>query len=189
MDRKTRLLKGALEGLVAGLAASWVMNLFQREVSKMVGAEQRSHGAQSQQTGAPDHGAGAYLQRKGADDPSDNAAERTANLVSVSVADQPLSNKEKDLGGTIFHYAFGATSGAIYGAAAQVFPPVRIGAGLPYGAAIWLIADETVVPFLGLSKHALQYSPATHAYALAAHLVYGLTTDAVLRGLHYRDGR
>jgi len=37
--------------------------------------------------------------------------------------------------------------------------------------------DEGVVPAFGLSKSPAQYPLAIHAYALAAHLVYGLTTE------------
>ena len=71
----------------------------------------------------------------------------------------------------------------VYGAAAEVFPEVTAGAGLPYGAVVWLGADEGVVPLLGLSKAPNEYPVSTHAYALASHLVYGLTTEIVRRGV------
>src|SRR6185436_8628957 len=168
-----KIILGALGGLTAGLTASVVMNLFQRGLSKWLGGEQRSHGAQSLQTGTPDHGAGRYLTNIGAESPTDDAAERTANIISVGLMDHPLSEKQKDIGGTIFHYVFGATSGAVYGVTSELIPSIRFGWGLPFGAVVWLIADETVVPALGLSKDARKYPTSTIAYALAAHLVYG----------------
>jgi hypothetical protein len=36
-----------------------------------------------------------------------------------------------------------------------------------------------VLPALGLSKPTTEYPLSTHAYALASHLVYGLTTEIV----------
>ncbi|MFN2452708.1 MAG: DUF1440 domain-containing protein [Pyrinomonadaceae bacterium] len=73
--------------------------------------------------------------------------------------------------------AMGATSGAIYGVTAELVPVVTVGAGIPFGAAVWLIADDAAVPALGLSKSPTEYPLSTHAYALASHFVYGLTTD------------
>jgi uncharacterized membrane protein YagU involved in acid resistance len=75
---------------------------------------------------------------------------------------------------------FGATTGAFYGAGAELFPVVAVGAGLPFGATVWVVADEIMTPGLGLSKAASSYSFSKHAYAFSSHLVYGFTTDLVL---------
>jgi putative membrane protein len=87
------------------------------------------------------------------------------------------------LAGAIAHYAMGATSGAIYGSVAEVAPAATAAEGLPFGAAVWVIADEAVVPALGLSKPANEYPLSIHAYALASHLVFGLTTEIVRRNI------
>jgi putative membrane protein len=47
----------------------------------------------------------------------------------------------------------------------------------------WLVVDETAVPVLGLSKPPTDYPASTHVYALASHLVYGLTAELVRRSL------
>jgi uncharacterized membrane protein YagU involved in acid resistance len=60
---------------------------------------------------------------------------------------------------------------------------VTAGAGSAYGAAVWLVGDEAVVPLLGLSKPPSQYPASTHAYALASHLVYGLTLEGGRRAV------
>ena len=57
------------------------------------------------------------------------------------------------------------------------------GAGIPFGAAFWLLADEISVPLLGLSKGPTEYPVSTHAYALASHLVYGVTAEMSRRAL------
>lgn len=71
----------------------------------------------------------------------------------------------------------------MYGACAELVPEVTAGAGLPFGAAFWLVADEAAVPLLGLSKGPTEYPLSVHAYALASHFVYGLTAELVRRAM------
>ena len=60
-------------------------------------------------------------------------------------------------------------------AIAELAPQDTTGAGIPFGAVFWAVADEAAVPLLGLAKGPTGYPLSTHAYALASHLVYGLT--------------
>ena len=175
--------KGLAAGLVGGLVSSVVMSQFQALLGKLIEGVERSHGAQSLQQGSPHHGAAAELQERGSDDERDDAAMRLANAISVGVFDEELPRSEKHKAGTALHYAYGISMGGLYGAAAELVPALTVGAGLPYGASIWVVADEGVVPALGLSKSPSEYPLSTHAYALASHLVYGLTTELVRRGV------
>jgi len=161
--------------------ASAVMNQFQSLWGKLMAGEERPHGAQSLQQGGPDHGIGRELQKRGSDDPDDNAAVRAGNAVAELVFNKKLTKPEKEIAGAMAHYAMGVTSGAIYGAVAEVAPASTAGEGAPFGAAVWLIADEIVVPALGLSKSGKEYPLSTHVYAFASHLVYGVTTEVVRR--------
>jgi hypothetical protein len=179
--KKHELWKGMAAGAAGGLVASWVMNQFQSLWSRKTRGIERPHGAQSLQQGSPQHGVARELQERGSDHESDNATVRVARLVSEEVFGHRLAESEKEVGGAIAHYAMGATSGAIYGAAAELLPAATAGVGLPFGAAVWLVADELVVPALGLSKPPTAYPPSMHAYALASHLVYGLTTEMARR--------
>ena len=79
------------------------------------------------------------------------------------------------------HYTFSATTGMVYGALAELTPAATIGFGLPFGAAVWAIADEAMVPLFGLSKPPTEYPLSKHLYSLASHLVYGATTEATRR--------
>jgi putative membrane protein len=175
--------KGLASGVVAGLAAAWAMNQFQAAWSRLAAGEERSHGAQSLQQGTPQHGVGRELALEGHDDERDDAAGRLANAISVATLDQELSGREKETAGAAFHYAMGATSGALYGAVAEVFPGATGGAGLPFGAAVWVVADEGIVPLVGLSKSATEYPLSIHAYAFTSHLVFGLTAEFVRRAV------
>jgi putative membrane protein len=176
---RTDLLKGLVAGVIAGAVASVVMNQFQKICSRVLIGDEESHGAQSLQKGTPLHGAAKMLQEKGAEDPNDDSAERLAQTIAVGVFDHKLNDDVKDTVGTAFHYAYGMSMGAVYGAGAEILPEATMGAGMPYGALIWVGADEIVVPALGLSKAADGYPLSIHAAALGAHLVYGLTLESV----------
>ncbi len=155
------VLKGAVAGLVGGIVASFVMSQFQTLVSAMSEEEKKS-------------------KKKKKEEPANVKA---AAEISKAVFDHRLKKSEKEPAGEAMHYAMGATSGLIYGAVAEIAPMTSVGLGLPFGAAVWLVADDVVVPALGLAKPATQYPPSTHAYALSSHLVYGLTTDLVRRAV------
>jgi uncharacterized membrane protein YagU involved in acid resistance len=135
------------------------------------------------QRGSPQHGIARDLQERGSDDERDDAAMRLANAISVKLTEHDLTKSEKESAGTVLHYAYGISMAALYGAAAEFVPVVTIGAGLPYGASVWAVADEGIVPALGLSKSSEEYPLSIHAYALTSHLVYGLTTEVVRRAV------
>lgn len=175
--------KGLAAGVVGGLVASAVMNEFQALFGRLLEGEERSHGAQSLQQGSPEHGVGRELRERGSDEEDDDAPERLANAISVGLFERELTKREKEKAGTALHYAYGASMGALYGAAAELAPSVTACEGTLFGAAVWVAADEGVVPLLGLSKKPTEYPLSIHAYALASHLVYGLTTEAVRRAV------
>jgi putative membrane protein len=181
MREESNFAKGMAAGIAGGLVASFVMNQFQAVWGKLMEGEVRSHGAQSLQQGTPSHGIGRELQERGSDEPDDNAAVRAGAAVAELLFHQKLSKSEKETAGAVAHYAMGVTSGAIYGAVAELAPQATAGEGVPFGAAVWLIADEAIVPALGLSKPATSYPLSTHIYAFASHLVYGVTTEVVRR--------
>ena len=171
--------KGVAAGVAGGLVASFVMNQFQAAMGKLIANEDRSHGAQSLQQGTPDHGIGRELAERGVDDPDDDAASRTGNAVSELVFEHHLTKSEKEKAGAAAHYVMGVTSGAIYGAVAEVMPVATVAEGLPFGAAVWVLADEAIVPALGLSRKPRDYPASIHFYSFASHLVYGFTTELV----------
>lgn len=157
------------------------MNQFQSWWSRRSHGIERPHGAQSLQQGSPQPGRGELQIAN--EEASDNAAIRAASVISERLFHRSLKKNEKELAGAASHYAMSAASGGIYGALAEVQPVATVGAGLPFGAAVWVIADEFVVPALGLSKKPAEYSLAIHAYSLASHLVFGLATEMSRRAV------
>jgi putative membrane protein len=170
--------KGLAAGLAGGLVASWAMNRFQDVWSKL--AEEF---VQSEEQPSARDGAGDTQQSQGGEEQADDATVKTASAISEGVFGHELTKGEKKIAGPAVHYAFGASVGGLYGAVAELAPEATAGAGLPFGAAFWLLADETAVPLLGLSKGPTEYPLSTHVYALASHLVYGLTAEAVRRAV------
>ena len=174
------LLKGAVAGLVGGLVASWTMNQFQAAWSKAVEGFEKPHGAQSMQ---PSEGSDEVQSSRQSKEDQDDATVKAAKAVSEGIFRHKLKESEKKPAGAIVHYAFGSATGGLYGAAAEIAPEVTTGLGLPFGVAFWAVADEGLVPLLGLSKGPTEYPVSTHAYALASHLVYGLTTEVTRRAV------
>ena len=177
--------KGLVAGLAGGLVASWTMNQFQAAWTRVAEGFEKSHGAQSMQ---PSEGpnpneqpAGSELHREEKEQ-QDDATVETAKVISKAFGHE-LKESEKEPAGAAVHYAFGTATGGLYGAMAEVVPEVTAGAGIPFGAVFWAVADEAAVPLLGLAKAPTQYPISTHVYALASHLVYGLTAEFTRRGV------
>src|SRR5215203_6196668 len=156
--RNRSVLKGVVAGVAGGLVASWTMNQFQAAWTRVAQGFEASHGAQSMQPAD-----GSDVQ----DEPDrDDATVEVAEVISENVFGRELQENEKKPAGTVIHYAFGTATGGLYGALAEVAPQVTTGAGIPFGAAFWLIADEVTVPLMGLSKGPTEYPLSTHAYSL-----------------------
>jgi putative membrane protein len=173
-----RMCKGLAAGLIGGFVASWAMNRFQDGWSKASQARERSR---REQHARRRHEPESDERVQANCEQEDDTTIRTASAISRGVFGHNLTANEKRIAGTAVHYALGTGVGGLYGAAAEIEPKVSAGAGLPFGAAFWLVVDEGAVPWLGLAKGPTQYPLSTHAYALASHLIYGLTTELVRR--------
>ncbi|HXR99157.1 MAG TPA: DUF1440 domain-containing protein [Pyrinomonadaceae bacterium] len=177
-DGEGNVWKGLVAGLAGGLVASWTMNQFQAAWTRIQEGTEKSHGAQSMQPAEGSSGDQSQDVKE-----QDDATVEVAKIVSREVLGHELQESEKKPAGAAVHYAFGTMSGGLYGALAEVTPQVTTGAGVPFGAAFWLLADEISMPLLGLSKGPTEYPVSTHAYALASHLVYGATAELSRRAI------
>ena len=157
-----------LAGIAAGLAASWIMNQFQSAIKP----KQEQNPA-----GKPDEQGGQHVKHHR--QPTVEVADRVMN----TVAGRHLRPEEEKVAGPLVHYAYGAAIGGLYAYAADRNPKITAAAGLPFGVAVWLLADEVPLPLLGLSKPPWEYPASMHAYALASHAVYGMAVEGVRRGL------
>lgn len=149
----TRILKGAAIGLVAGLAASFVMEK-----------------AQSVLQGDAEGG-------------GESSTTKAADKLSQATTGAAVPKPDKPKAGELVHYGFGAALGLVYGAVAAQWRGVTAGFGSLFGLGVALAADELLVPALGLGPWPTETPPKTHAFGVASHLVFGLSLEAVRRAL------
>jgi putative membrane protein len=160
--------KGVLAGLIGGVIGTIVMTEFQNAWSKA------SEALKSRREEEP----GERKQQE-----SEDATMKAAAKLGEAVG-RPLSHEQRKKLGPVVHYMFGTLQGGVYGAVTEL-SGVRGGfiAGLSLGAALFALADEVAVPALGLSGKPSDYPLSSHLYGLAAHLVYGVSTEVARRGL------
>jgi putative membrane protein len=166
IPKRSSAWKGAVAGAAGGLVASWIMNQFQAATSK---AAELAQGQNANANAGPQDGEDATI--------------KAASAISENVAAHRLTADEKKIAGPAIHYVFGSAMGALYGVASELAPKSSAGRGVPFGAALCFGADEVAVPMLGLSGAPSETPVSTHASALAAHIVYGFTTDTVRRAV------
>lgn len=164
--------KGMIAGAAGGLAGAWAMNRFQALVWRWAAADGgggREHRREWDRLQASD----PHETEEG--DATVEAAERIAR----GVLGRSLGEREQEVAGPAVHYAFGAVTGALYGAMSEIAPRAKKGFGMPFGTAVWLGANEIAVPALGLTRRPSAYPASMHAVAFGAHVVYGVTAELV----------
>jgi putative membrane protein len=165
--------KGLLAGMIGGLIGTIVMTQFQyawTSVSKQLANGGGNGTRQSGQSEQP---------KKEKEDATMKAAGKIA-----SIAGRELSHEQKKKLGPLVHYGFGTLQGAMYGAVTEMAGvPGGFLPSLVFGAALFTAADELAVPALGLSAKPSESPLSSHLYGLAAHVVYGLSTEMARRGL------
>jgi hypothetical protein len=160
-ERRPAAAGDALVGALAGLGASWVMSAAYRPIMR-AGSEETLRREQRAQGGLP---------------PSTvRAAEAAARKVGAELPDR----RARAIGGKAVHYAYGVAWGAAFALAARALarrwrPPLAT--GLLFGAALWVLSDEVLVPLFGFSQLPGRYPASSHVKGLAAHLVYGVATE------------
>lgn len=168
------MMKRVIAGVWAGVVAGLVMNQFSRVIGHLTdGREGRAAAPGSDRFG------------RGAQPPQAVAAaeQDAAVRVGSAVYETVTGNRppEDPRLGVAAHYAFSASLGALYAVLGERMRWIRAGRGTLYGAGVWVVADEGVIPALGLSRGPRELGPGVLIYGLAAHLVYGWALDAVLR--------
>ena len=164
------MLTGIIVGAIGGLAGTSAMNEAQRAWTHAVDG-------QAPESPAGKHDARDWQERS----EGQNSNEIAAQFLATPIAGRPLERNELAIASTVTHYTFGAAMGALYGA--YVGRRVRHGTGIGFGLAVWLLADEIAMPLLGLSGSTLRRPLEKHLQSLAAHVVFGMTTEAARSAL------
>jgi putative membrane protein len=82
------------------------------------------------------------------------------------------------------HFAFGSAWGGLYGLVAGTLPRAgTLKGSLAFGAVVWLVSDDILLPAFRLSAWPHHYPVKMHLYAIAAHAVYGAAVAATFAAL------
>ena len=84
---------------------------------------------------------------------------------------------------TGIHFTFSIFVGAIYGAAAEVFPIVTVGYGVGFGWVLQLCTHESSVPALGLDVPPWKMPLHEQTSETFTHALFGLAVEVVRRGV------
>jgi uncharacterized membrane protein YagU involved in acid resistance len=129
----------------------------------------------------------AWLLRAGLLEPpsprerDEDATVTVAEALSRTLLGRPLPDHARARAGSAVHHGFGAALGLLYGAVTALVPRAAAGAGLGFGAAVWLGAHAVVVPALGLAPPPRRRPARTEGAELVLHLAYGASVEMVRR--------
>jgi len=103
----------------------------------------------------------------------DVATTKVAEDLAEPVLQRQLSQEERDTGGKLVHYSFGAGAGAIYGIAMDQLHLNGSRAGIPFGLLVWIGGVLVALPALRLTAPPTAYTPREHALGIVGHVTYG----------------
>ena len=170
------VLAGVAAGVVGGAAGATTMVIFNHLLAATgFAADDTGRHGQRRRDAKPNDTDGTI---------SDEPASIKASAGAIEgLTGSRLPESERQAMGALAHHVFGAVAGGLYGGIAARVPGVTFGAGMPYGVFVWAAAVEAGLPLSGLSRRPDTYPLERHVASLATHLVFGLTLDAVRRGL------
>ena len=174
--RRPNVFRGVVTGVAAGIAATLIMDQFQKLSSAgQKAADKQIRLALDEPEEAIDRD---HQQQAEQAAQQEGSTEKVARkIASVAGKDLPAENKKK--AGQAVHYAFGTLMGAIYGVSAELVPEVTTGGGTAYGTLLFLAADEVAVPAFQLSPPPTETAPTDHLQHWAAHVVYGGSLELI----------
>lgn len=174
--RRPNVFRGVVTGVAAGIAATLIMDQFQKLSSagqKAADKQIRLALDEPEEAINRDHQQQAEQAAK-----QEDSTEKVARKIAAAAGkDLPEANKKK--AGQAVHYAFGTLMGAIYGVSAELVPEVTTGGGTAYGTLLFLAADEVAVPAFQLSPPPTETAPTDHLQHWAAHVVYGGSLELI----------
>lgn len=154
-----------MAGAIAGLAGALAMSGFTRLWGTLISEADGQHRA----TRLP------YSQQEY------DATTHIAEIAARRLRHHRLNHREKRIGACAVHYVVGATTGIAYSLLGWRFPQVRRSSGAFFGIALWLLADEWLMPATGATRKLNDYSLLAQADALGEHIVYAVIADTLLR--------
>jgi hypothetical protein len=172
---------GGLAGAVGGIAGVFAMTALQLLFDHLHGSPPPRPVRELSQRGGRHDIARLKMRARKWRLPQKDATVRTAERLSYLLRARPIAPHQRHIAGVAVHYGFGALTGGVYGFIGERYPVIGTVSGLPFGAAVWLFAEELALPITVLSDTPDKYPLRDHLNALAAHLVFGSTTEITRR--------
>ncbi|MGH2537563.1 MAG: hypothetical protein ACRDHL_09235 [Candidatus Promineifilaceae bacterium] len=166
--------KGLVLGLVGGAAGLLAMRFYWNRLEPLLPG-QEGNGRGSDEGEAPAELEGISLvgkQYRG--DESSTAA--LGRLLYTEVSGSEPNKELKEALSYLVHWGYGVAQGGVYGVTHTAAGGLDPAGGMLFGAGLWLLGDELIVPLLGLQGGPTSVSGLQHLHRLGAHLAYGLAT-------------
>jgi len=174
--RKPSVIRGIVTGITAGIAATLIMDQFQKLTSagqKAVEKEIKlAHGESAWEI------AHEQVQKEQQAASQEGSTEKIARKIA-EITHTPLDRERKKMAGQAVHYTFGTLMGVVYSVSAELVPEVTTGAGTAFGTLLFLGADEVAVPAFQLAPAPTETPATDHLQHWAAHVVYGASLELV----------
>ncbi len=175
-SKQPSLLRGLVIGATAGIAATLVMDQFQKlTAASQKAVEKQKKLADGESPWQIAHEQAEQEQREASQEGSTEKVAR--NLAQAAGKDIPPDSKKQ--AGQAVHYTFGTLMGVVYGVTSEFLPEVASGGGTAFGTILFLGADEIAVPALQLAPPPTETAPIDHLQHWAAHIVYGGSLELV----------
>lgn len=175
-SKKPSVLRGVVTGVAAGLAATIVMDQFQKLSSAGQKAAEKqlqlSHGVSEEQIRHQQE----QIEQEAAQ--QEDSTEIVARKIAEVTGNQ-LNPDEKKIAGQAVHYGFGTLMGVVYAVSAELLPEVTTGAGTAFGTLLFLGAHEVAAPAFQLAPPPSDAAPSDHLQHWASHVVYGGSLELI----------
>ena len=153
-------------GLIVGLAASWVKALTETRLQVVAERILPPSPSQKQDVGADPSGHPENM-------PPSVLVDRVTGALG-----HRLTVAQRLRAQNVIHYGMGAGLGVAYFAAASRWPGARRGRGSLAGLAIYAGAHGSLLPALGIQRPPWRLAPAAVAWESMSHLVFGVALEA-----------
>ena len=100
-------------------------------------------------------------------------------VLAEKVAGHHLEEMPRHVASETIHWAFGAATGAAYGALAEYYPAATSRQGANFGMTLMALTHEGALPAMGLSADPADQTIREKSSEMATHIVFGIVAESV----------
>jgi hypothetical protein len=175
--------KGFTCGLLGSIAGLTAMSMYWQYVAPALSDKSSNNQSEKNGAGTPQPLDDISLTGKQYRDGESSTAALGRIIYQQVTGQEPKSPETQTILSYLAHWGYGMGQGGLYGAARSSANHFDLVGGVVFGAGLWLVGDELVVPLLGLQGGPTAVSPIQHAHRLGAHVAYGMALAAATYSL------